>query len=51
MKKINSIIQSINQIRKINDPTDKVLEKWKRPNGLIIKVTIPIGIISVICGK
>ena len=48
-KKINSIIQSINQIRKIKDPTDKVLEKWKRPNGLIIKkVTIPIGIISVI---
>ena len=36
-KKINSIIQSINQIRKIKDPTDKVLEKWKRPNGLIIK--------------
>ncbi len=48
-KKINNIIKSINQIIKIKDPTNRILEKWKRPNGLIIKkVTVPIGVIAVI---
>ena len=48
-KKINNIIKSINQIIKLKDPTNKILEKWKRPNGLIIKkVSVPIGVISVI---
>ena len=33
----------------MKDPTYKVLEKWKRPNGLTIKkVTIPLGVIAVI---
>ena len=31
------------------DPTNIVLEKWKRPNGLnISKVSIPIGVIGII---
>ena len=48
-RKINSIINSINQIIKIKDPTNKILEKWKRPNKLVIKkVTVPIGVIAVI---
>ncbi len=48
-KKINNIIKSINQIIKLKDPTNKILEKWKRPNGLTIKkVTVPIGVIAVI---
>ena len=48
-EKINSIVKSINQIIKIKDPTNKVLDKWKRPNGLVIKkVTVPIGVIAVI---
>ena len=48
-KKIKDIIKSISQIVKIKDPTNKILDKWKRPNGLIIsKVTIPIGVIAVI---
>ena len=48
-ERINSIVKSINQIVKIKDPTNKVLDKWKRPNGLVIKkVTVPIGVIAVI---
>ena len=48
-KKINNIIKSINQIIRIKDPTNQILEKWKRPNGLILKkVTVPIGVIAVI---
>ena len=47
--KMTSIIKSINQIIKIKDPTNKVLDKWKRPNRLVIKkVTVPIGVIAVI---
>ena len=43
------MIESIKKIIKLKDPTNKVIEKWKRPNGLIIKkVTVPIGIIAVI---
>ena len=48
-KKINSIIKSIKQIIKLKDPTNKILDSWTRPNGLVIKkVTIPIGVIAVI---
>ena len=48
-EKIQNITKSINNIIKLKDPTNIILEKWKRPNGLkISKVTIPIGVISVI---
>ncbi len=48
-KKISSIIYSIKKIIRLKDPTNKVLEKWKRPNGLSIsKISIPIGVIGVI---
>ncbi len=47
--KINQIIKSINIITKLKDPVDVTLDKWKRPNGLLIKrVSIPLGIIAVI---
>ena len=48
-KKILDIVKSLNEIIKLKDPTDLILEKWTRPNGLSIsKVTIPIGVIGVI---
>ena len=48
-KKILDISNSIKKIIKLKDPTNVVLEKWKRPNGLnISKVSIPIGVIGVI---
>ena len=48
-KKISSIVNSIKKIAKLKDPTNRVLEKWKRPNGLSIsKISIPIGVIGVI---
>tara|TARA_B100000900_G_scaffold71188_1_gene56519 strand:- start:472 stop:1722 length:1251 start_codon:yes stop_codon:yes gene_type:complete len=48
-KKISNIIKSIKKIIKLKDPTNIVLEKWKRPNGLnISKISIPIGIIGII---
>ncbi len=48
-KKIFEIINSIKKIIKLRDPTNKILEKWKRPNGLnISKISIPIGTIGII---
>ena len=48
-KKINDIIKSINNIKKLKDPIDITLKKWKRPNRLLIKkVSIPIGTIGII---
>ena len=48
-EKIFNITSSINKIIKIKDPTNVILEKWKRPNGLkISKVSISIGVIGVI---
>tara|TARA_B100000989_G_scaffold58203_1_gene39547 strand:+ start:45 stop:1298 length:1254 start_codon:yes stop_codon:yes gene_type:complete len=47
--KIDDIISSIKSVVKLKDPTNRVLEKWKRPNGLSIsKVSIPIGTIAII---
>ncbi len=48
-KKISNIIVSVKKIIKLKDPTNKVLKKWKRPNGLnISKISIPIGVIGII---
>ena len=47
--KILSIINSIKKIIKLKDPTNVILEKWTRPNGLnIAKISIPIGVIGII---
>ncbi len=48
-KKLQEMQNSINKIIKLNDPINKILDKWKRPNGLIIKrVSAPIGVIGII---
>tara|TARA_B100000945_G_scaffold24632_1_gene17221 strand:+ start:2114 stop:3361 length:1248 start_codon:yes stop_codon:yes gene_type:complete len=47
--KIEGMQQSIYKIKKLDDPTNKIIEKWKRPNGLVIKqVSTPIGVIGII---
>ncbi len=48
-KKILEIINTIKNIIKLKDPTNVILEKWKRSNGLnISKITIPMGVIGII---
>ena len=48
-KKLNNIKNSIIKIAKLKDPVNKILDKWKRPNGLnILKISIPIGVIGII---
>ena len=48
-KKLENIKNSIIKIIKLKDPVNKVLNKWKQPNGLSIsRVSTPIGVIGVI---
>jgi len=48
-KKLEGMQTSINKIIKLSDPVNKVLDIWKRPNGLTIKrVSTPIGVIGII---
>lgn len=48
-KRIESIAAGVETICTIPDPANKVLEEWKRPNGLTLqKVSIPIGVIGMI---
>ncbi len=47
--KITQIQKSLIEIIKLKDPVNKILDKWKRPNGLnISKISVPIGVIGVI---
>ena len=48
-KKIDGIINSINEIKKFPNPIGKILDSWSRKNRLNIKrVTTPIGVIGII---
>ena len=48
-KRIEGIRHSINEIVKFKNPLNRVLQDWRRPNGMRIrKVTTPIGIIGII---
>ena len=48
-KRIEGIRNSISEISRFKNPVGRILEKWKRPNKLVIKkVSTPIGVIGVI---
>ena len=47
--RIKSICKSIEEVISFQDPTNKVLSSWKRPNGLHIqRISMPLGVIAVI---
>lgn len=48
-KRIDGIIEGINKLIDLDDPTGEVLEMKNRPNGLLIgKKRVPIGVIAII---
>lgn len=47
--RISQIAEGLVQITKLPDPVGNVLEKFTRPNGLVIsKVSVPMGVIGII---
>ena len=48
-KRIYSIVDCLMDISKLEDPLNKVLSTWDRPNGLnISKISVPLGVIGII---
>ena len=49
VSRIELMAKSIEEISKLDDPLNKTLSSWERPNGLkISKVSTPIGVIGMI---
>lgn len=48
-KRIEEIGEGVRVVARLEDPIGKVLQRWKRPNGLrISKVTVPLGVLFII---
>ncbi len=48
-KRIHDMAQGVREVAELDDPTGKILEEIRRPNGLLIKkVSCPIGVIGII---
>lgn len=49
MDRIGSMADGLRQVAALPDPLGRVLDGWKRPNGLCIeKRTVPLGVIGII---
>ena len=47
--RIDGMAEGLEQVAKLPDPNGKLLDKFTRPNGLVIsKVAVPIGVIGII---
>ncbi len=48
-ERIEGVINSLDDIIKLEDPIGIILSEWERPNGLKIKkVSVPLGVIGII---
>lgn len=48
-ERIDSMAEGLLQICELEDPVDKVVETFTRPNGMLVKkVTVPFGVIGII---
>jgi glutamate-5-semialdehyde dehydrogenase len=48
-KRLQQIIEGIEEIIKLPDPVGEILAQWSRPNGLKIKkVRVPFGVVGII---
>ncbi|MCD8552544.1 glutamate-5-semialdehyde dehydrogenase [Seleniivibrio sp.] len=48
-KRIDGMINAVNEIKAQTDPVGKVVEGYRRPNGLYItKVKVPLGVVGII---
>lgn len=48
-ERIAEMAEGVKAVASLPDPIGKILNKWKRPNGLeISKVTVPLGVILII---
>ncbi len=47
--RIEAIISALREVAALKDPVGRVIRRWSRPNGLVIrKIRVPIGVIGII---
>ena len=47
--RVEAMAKSVREIAAMDDPVGESLDKWDRPNGMVInKVSVPIGVIAII---
>jgi glutamate-5-semialdehyde dehydrogenase len=48
-RRIAAMAQGIDVVRALTDPVGTVMERWTRPNGMIIeRVRVPLGVVGII---
>jgi glutamate-5-semialdehyde dehydrogenase len=48
-KRIVAMAQGIEVVRDLPDPVGAIMERWQRPNGMIIeRVRVPLGVIGIV---
>lgn len=48
-KRVEAMAQGLETIATLPDPVNKTLDRWERPNGLVMqRVSIPLGVIGII---
>jgi len=48
-KRVDKMASAVLDVARLKDPVGRVLDEWRRPNGLkISKVTVPLGVILII---
>ncbi len=48
-KRIEAMAAGLETIATLPDPVNKIMDEWKRPNGLLLqRVSVPLGVIGII---
>jgi glutamate-5-semialdehyde dehydrogenase len=48
-KRIDSIIEGIEAVIRLDDPVGKIKSGWRLPNGLLVEqITVPLGVVAII---
>jgi len=48
-KRVTAMAEGLDVVRDLDDPVGKVMQRWKRPNGMTIeRVRVPLGVIGII---
>jgi glutamate-5-semialdehyde dehydrogenase len=48
-KRVAAMAEGLDMVRGLDDPVGQVMQRWKRPNGMIIeRVRVPLGVIGII---
>jgi len=48
-RRVSAMAEGIDVVRDLDDPVGKVMQRWKRPNGMTIeRVRVPLGVIGII---